>query len=282
MTLRWTAPLSIALALCACTLGSDSAGADKPTASFTQCTPDPRIACEAGSEALALRLYPLMADALGEVQRVHSAPFTQPVRVTTYASVESFQAHSGGAAYAQGMLAHGAIHFSPSLLGTEGRTRGVLVHELSHLNLYQQLGPLAWGRLPSWFHEGLATAVAHGGGAETYSDVDALYSMASGQCFVPEETQWILFPKNGSSYGLNPHMFYRQAGMFVAYLRQSDPQAFGRLLAAVQARQDFSKAVMVGYNESLQLQWHRFLLHSQGAFAQASERKIGGMCRRSA
>jgi hypothetical protein len=266
--------------LAGCTLGRDAIEGAQAKEGFTQCTPDPRILCEAGSEKLALRLQPMLDDALTEVAQAQLGGFAAPVQVTTYNSVESFTANSGAAHYAQGALGHGSIHFSPTLLDTPGRTHGLLLHELSHLHLYQQIGPLAWGRLPSWFHEGLATAVSGGGGAETFSEVDALYSMASGQCFMPEESAWPLFPKKGASYGLNPHMFYRQAGMFVTYLRSTDPQAFKRLLTAVEARQDFAGAVRSSYGPTLQPQWQQFLSHSRGAFVDASARRIDAMCAR--
>jgi hypothetical protein len=266
--------------LASCTLGRGANDGAQAKEGFTQCTPDPRILCEAGSEKLALRLQPMLDDALAEVTEAQLAAFAAPVQVTTYNSVESFTANSGAAHYAQGALGHGSIHFSPTLLDTPGRTHGLLLHELSHLHLYQQLGPLAWGRLPSWFHEGLATSVAGGGGAETFSDVDALYSMASGQCFMPEESASPLFPKKGASYGLNPHMFYRQAGMFVSYLRASDPQAFKRLLAAVGARQEFASAVRSSFGDSLQPQWQQFLAQSRGTFVNASQRSIDAMCAR--
>ncbi len=264
--------------LASCTLGHNAADGVQAKEGFTQCTPDPRILCEAGSEKLALRLQPMLEDALKEVAQAQLAGFAAPVQLTTYNSVASFTANSGAAHYAQGALGHGAIHFSPTLLDTPGRTHGLLLHELSHLHLYQQVGPLAWGRLPSWFHEGLATAVAGGGGAETFSEVDALYSMASGQCFMPEESAWPLFPKRGASYGLNPHMFYRQAGMFVTYLRSSDPQAFKRLLLAVEARKEFASAVKESFGPSLQPQWQQFLSQSRGAFVDASARRIDSMC----
>ncbi len=277
--LRLIAAATVLLPLLAsCTLGGSNADVVQAKEGFTRCTPDPRILCEAGSEKLALRLQPMLDDALAEVAQAQLGAFAAPVQVFTYNSIDSFTADSGAATYAQGALGHGAIHFSPTLLDTPGRTRGLLVHELSHLHLYQKVGPLAWGRLPSWFHEGLATAVADGGGAETFSEVDALYSMASGQCFMPEESAWPLFPKKGASYGLNPHMFYRQAGMFVRHLRVNEPQAFKRLLAAVEARRDFASAVQASFGKSLQPQWQQFLMQSRGAFVDASARRIDAMC----
>jgi hypothetical protein len=75
-------------------------------------------------------------------------------------------------------------------------------------------------------------------------------------------------------------MFYRQAGMFVSYLRDSDPRAFARLLAAVEAHQDFAHAFKGAYGAAIQPQWQQFLAHSQGAFTQASWRKVDTMCAR--
>jgi hypothetical protein len=271
---------ALALSLGGCTLGRSASDVAQVKEGYTQCTPDPRILCEAGSEKLALRLQPMLDEAVAEVTRAQLGGFAAPILITTHSSVDTFTVDSGAAQYAQGALGYGGIHFSPTLLDTPGRTRGLLVHELSHLHLFQKVGPLAWGRLPSWFHEGLATAVSDGGGAETFSEVDALYSMASGQCFVPEESAWPPFPKKGASYGLNPHMFYRQAGMFISYLRSSDQQAFTRLLTAIESRQDFARAVKASYGDSLQPQWQQFLAQSQGAFVSASLRRVESMCAR--
>ncbi len=276
--------IALAMMLASCSL-SHNADVRQAKEGYSQCTPDPRILCEAGSEKLALRLQPMLDDAIEEVSKAQYGAFAAPIQLITYSSVESFAANSGGAQYAQGALGQGAqgrgsIHFSPTLLDTPGRTHGLLLHELSHLHLYQRVGVNAWGRLPSWFHEGLATAVAGGGGADTYSEVDALYSMASGQCFTPEESASPFFPKKGASYGLNPHMFYRQAGMFVTYLRAADPAAFKRLFTAIGERRDFAAAVNASYGDSLQPQWQQFLAQSRNTFVEASARRIDAMCAR--
>nr|WP_189941636.1 hypothetical protein [Sulfuriferula thiophila] len=156
----------------------------------------------------------------------------------------------------------GRLNLSPKLLATPDRTKGILIHELSHLNLQLQMGSLAWARVPSWFHEGLATFVSNGGGAETISVQDATVALLQGKRFNPDESQWAAFPKSASSYGLTPHMYYRQAALFVGFLHDSDPKAFQRLLHAIAAKITFSEAINLSYHENLASLWLRFLSSS--------------------
>ncbi len=70
--------------LAGCSLGRNATEAAQVKEGFTQCTPDPRILCETGSEKLALRLQPMLEDALKEVAQAQLAGFAAPVQITTY------------------------------------------------------------------------------------------------------------------------------------------------------------------------------------------------------
>jgi hypothetical protein len=54
-------------------------------------------------------------------------------------------------------------------------------------------------------------------------------------------------------------MAYRQAGMFVAFLHDSDPVAFAEMMRAILDGQPFGEAVQAGYRTGLQALWLRFL-----------------------
>lgn len=226
---------------------------------FSQCTADPRIFCEQGSEALAIKIMPLLPTAVDLIERSQYAPFAKPMRIYTYATTRSYASHSGALDSSSGAVSLGTVHLSSKVLQAPERTQAILAHELSHLHLQQQIGTLAWARIPSWFHEGLATRMSNGGGAETVSEQDALYAIAHGKHFVPEESQWIMFPRTASSYGLHPHMYYRQSALFVDYLRESDPRAFQQLLQAISAKMVFAEALAFSYGKPLQALWQDFL-----------------------
>ena len=51
---------------------------------------------------------------------------------------------------------------------------------------------------------------------------------------------------------------YRQAGMFVTYLHDSDGPVFARMMNAILDGRSFVEAVTVGYHEDIQSLWKRF------------------------
>ena len=246
-------------ALSGCTVARVAKAWTQSKAGFRLCTADPRIFCAPGAEALAQKILPLLPAAIDSVERAQYAPFAKPIHVYTYATTRSYANHSGGVEYSAGTASLSTIHLSPRLLQTPERTQAVLIHELSHLHLQQLIGTVAWARIPSWFHEGLATLVSNGGGAETVTAQAAREAFAHGKHFVPEESQWAMFPRTASSYDLRPHMYYRQAALFVGYLRESDPEAFRQMLQAIATKVAFAQAVQSSYGKPLQALWHAFL-----------------------
>lgn len=215
--------------------------------------------CEPGSEELANSIVPFLDNAIASVEKAQLSAFVSPIIIYTYQSRDSFSAHSGAQTYAEGAVSLGTLHLSPKLLATPERTKGILTHELSHLHLQHLMGSLAWARIPSWFHEGLATFVSNGGGAETVSAEEAIAALGQGKHFEPDASQWAMFPKSASSYGIGPHLYYRQAALFVAFMHDRDPVAFDQMLRAIEARAVFSEAIESSYHEALPTIWESFL-----------------------
>ena len=252
--------LLIALGLGGCTLARVSRAWLQSREDFKACTPDPRIRCEAGSEALAARIAPLLPGAMEAIERAQYAPFAGAVVIYVHASRESFARYSGAPESAAGAVSLGVLNLSPKLLVTPERSEGILRHELSHLHLLLAMGSmLDWARLPAWFHEGLATYVSNGGGAETVPPEEAVRALREGRRFVPDASQWAVLPKNAASYGLQPHLFYREAALFIAYLHDTDAQAFEKLIAAIAARQRLDTALAAAYGAPLPVLWARFI-----------------------
>ena len=140
-------------------------------------------------------------------------------------------------------------------------TKAILTHELSHLHLQQQLGVYHYdANMPAWFQEGLAVLVSGGGGAETVSGVEAGTAILEGRHFTPEAKGSFFFHKSAKSYGLEPHMFYRQASLFVKYLRDMSEIRFGVFLLAIEDGMDFDKSFRAVYGMSIDEVWKGFVI----------------------
>jgi hypothetical protein len=52
---------------------------------------------------------------------------------------------------------------------------------------------------------------------------------------------------------------YREAGMFVNYLRESDRPGFDRMLNAILDDRPFTEAVTIGYHDNVRSLWEKFI-----------------------
>lgn len=232
----------------------------KPKTDFYACTTDTRIICEPGSEALARAIAPFLPKAVEAVVQYQFVPFSQPIVIYTYATRESYSAHTGQSKESAGSAVLGTVNISSKLLEQPARVQRILTHELSHLHLQLQVGnSSALGNIPGWFSEGLAVLVSNGGGAENVSSEAALEAISQGRHFVPESSRSWLFPKNASSYGLDAHMYYRQASLFVGFMRDENPPAWESLIKAIATRIEFADAVQTAYGKSLGELWNGFV-----------------------
>ena len=55
---------------------------------------------------------------------------------------------------------------------------------------------------------------------------------------------------------------YREAGMFVNYLRESDGPAFDRMMRAILDGRSYKDAVVVGYHDNVHSLWEKFVKSS--------------------
>jgi hypothetical protein len=77
--------------------------------------------------------------------------------------------------------------------------------------------------------------------------------------FVPETEGSFLHGKGASAYGLDAHMFYGQAGMFVGYMRSLNERAFQSCLHAVEAGDALGPAFEAAYRISIDVAWRHFV-----------------------
>jgi hypothetical protein len=129
-----------------------------------------------------------------------------------------------------GVTVFGEINLSPKLFRPQHqRLRAILTHELSHAHIQGWIGGRAYVSLPKWLKEGLAVMVSGGGGAELVSEDEARAAIQRGEMIVINDTgsltDWTDL-RVGDEPANKPPWYpvvlgYREAGMFVNYLRES-------------------------------------------------------------
>lgn len=241
-----------------CSFTNHAIAALRSTDHFVPSHVDSRVFYESGAEVYAEKIASFLSAAVQQVEQRQFRPFQEQVRVYVSGSKESHRKYYGSNARA-GVL-NGKIFLSPQVFehGDEV-TEKYLIHELSHMHLFQPLGYYKWSRIPSWFHEGLATYVSGGGGANSISQQQAVKCIRSGKHFIPHKTGGLILKKKRSDSDLHHHMFYRQSMMFVGYLITMDNLKFKKLLLAVEDGESFSTSVGETYNKSLDELWLGFL-----------------------
>ena len=221
-----------------------------------------------GAEEYARDVAALLPDAIAQIEVLHGRRFAHPVTVGVYATPEAFAAANGlGSAAPVGVTFLGRVNLSPKLFWSQHeRLPAILTHELSHAHIEAWIGLNGYIRLPNWFKEGLAVMVSKGGGAELVSDEEARAAIQRGEQIVIDDAGSLRKlvdvrlerapVKKAPWYPVV--LAYRQAGMFVTYLHDSDGPAFARMMNAILDGRSFVEAVTVGYHEDIQSLWKRF------------------------
>jgi hypothetical protein len=62
-----------------------------------------------------------------------------------------------------------------------------------------------------------------------------------------------------SSFGLTPHMFYRQGSMFLAYLRDRHPEPFRRFVSSVEDGTEFQQSFEDAFGTAIDVPWRAFV-----------------------
>ena len=223
---------------------------------------------EPGAEDSAREVAALLPDAIARVEAVHGRPYAHPVIVGVYATPDAYMTANGlGSMAPVGVTIFGRVTLSPKLFGPQHqRLRAILTHELSHAHIQSWIGDYAYIYLPNWFKEGLAVMVSGGGGAEFVSEDEARAAMRRGETIVINDagglSKWVDVPLEKEPENRPPWypvvLAYREAGMFVSYLRESDGPAFDRMMNAILDDHPFAEAVTLGYHDNVQSLWERF------------------------
>jgi hypothetical protein len=203
---------------------------------------------EPGAEDYAHRVSALLPAAIARIEAAQGRSFAHPVTVGVYTTPEAYAAaNASGSAGAVGVAAFGRVVLSPTLNWPQHRRLpAILTHELSHAHLQGYISPYAWVRLPNWFKEGLAVMVSGGGGAEFVDEQEARAAIEHGEHITIDDTgsftnlSEIRFERAppGATPSHRIAMAYRQAGMFVSWLHDSDAPGFARMQQFAQTGAD--------------------------------------------
>ena len=218
-------------------------GATVALADFATLAADERVRYEPGAEPYAVRVAALLPAAVAQVEAGHYRAFPQPVVVYVCGTTACFEEKVPGAGrYTAAVIYDNRLLLAPRLFDREpARLYPVLVHELSHLHLGQQLGHYTL-RIPVWFHEGLASLVAASGGADLVTEEDARRAIAAGEHFLPEAAHDETRRAYAEQWRLKIAMFYRQSMMFLAHLKADSEERYREFLDALQRRASFDEA----------------------------------------
>lgn len=257
--LRIAAIFGLFANLVGCGILRSGVAALKSTTDFVPQAADQRVLAEPGGEDVASVAAAELKEAIATVEREQYGPFVGPVEVYVTRDEERFADFTGVPKEVRGAVIV-KLFLSGGLRKEPDRIRRILTHELSHLYLGQRLGIYGYNaQLPSWFQEGLAVVVSKGGGAEKISEAGAAKAIREGKSIEPEATGSFFFKKFASSYGLTPPMFYRQSGMFVAWLRQLNEGNFRSFLLSVESGENFADSFARSYGMPVDAAWGQFV-----------------------
>jgi hypothetical protein len=231
---------------------------------------DPRIHYEAAALPCAQTVADILPGAVDKIEAEHGRPFAKPPIVGVYNDFDVYARANGlGDPSVAGVSGAGRAILSPSLCMSERhRLRGVLTHELSHVHL-SGWRPRAAPRPPQWFTEGLAVMASDGGAAEGVSDAEAAQAIRDGYGVILDATPWLNFTaipfaaEPPCASGCDPRtlrqrLAYRQAALFVAWLRETNGEGFSQLMRALESGEAFEKAFRAAFGGAPREQWTDF------------------------
>ena len=248
-------PMRPAILCCAVLLLAGCAGAPTQRESavdlpqFETLAADARVRYEPGARRYAERVAQLLPAAIAQVEAAHYLPFAAPVTVNVCGTSACFARQVPDAPrLTAAVIFENRLLLAPRLYDREPeRLYPILVHELSHLHLGQRLGHYTMG-IPVWFHEGLASLAAQGGGADLVSEDDARHAIAAGKYFLPDAAHDGTVRKNADRWQLSLSLFYRESLLFLDHLKSLGAEDFRRLLLRLQDNTRFDDAFATAYD----------------------------------
>ena len=228
--------------------------------SFNTLESDKRIHYEKGAEDIAKLVKENLDVCIDEVVKKEYVPFANQSAIDVYIFNDyqryvSFSNTKGGRAGSS----ENDIYISPKVRNSLDSLPSIVTHELSHIHLRQYVG--SWKTvygIPAWFKEGLAVTTSNGAGAEGVSRNEAITFIQQGRHFDPSERVGVFTVKYANDYELKAHMFYRQAWLFVDYLKESNSPAFEKCFNGLILGEKFDDIWVKYYGNSIAKLWDEF------------------------
>ncbi len=104
----------------------------------------------------------------------------------------------------------------------------------------------------------MAVNASFGAEAERIPPSYAIQEIKRGNHFTPSPPSF-LGHKYASDYGLTSHLYYRQAGLFVHFLRTFNRTAFDNSFKKIIGGEDFLDAIHDSYQADIYTLWNKFL-----------------------
>lgn len=221
---------------------------------------DSRIFYESGAEDIALKIASYLPESIAKIEKELFRPFVKAVQVYVFRNEEDFAAYTGFSKQEWGVMMSEKVYLSGIVRkAPDNHVKAILTHELVHLYLQQKLGQDGFNiGLPIWFKEGLAELISGGTAMEAVTESDAAQSILEGKHF-ELDTRGHLLPPKQYRYGLEPHMFYRQTEMFVAYLQSIDEKKFRAFILAIEDSHDFERSFGKVFGFTIFDAWTQFV-----------------------
>lgn len=227
---------------------------------------DTRINYESGAENLTKLVKENLNESIKIIESEEFIPIKEPNLISLYIfnDKDHYSGYSFTSNKTRGSASTNEIYLSPILNERINSLSRILKHELSHIHLRQYIGTWSYTlNIPSWYHEGLAVVTSDGGGAERVSDEEAIKEINNGRHFKLSDSGSFFGHKSASDFNLKPHMYYRQASLFIRFLQRKDIQAFKNSYIGLTNGEDFKEIWYKHYNESLSSLWSKFLTEVQ-------------------
>ena len=232
------------------------------TYDFNSMTSNSQVLYEAGAEDMATQVAELLPASMQVIEEKHHAPFRDKdsIRVYVFNDRKRYASFSAASIKSRGSATTNEIYLSEKMREDIDTLPLILIHELSHVHIRQYSGSFKYVTdIPGWFLEGIAVNVSTGGGAESVTAEQAKTAMRNGWHFRAVDRGRISGHYTAHDYGLEPHMYYRQAALFVKYLETSDPHAFARSIRDILDGTRFREVWPEHYGRDITILWQEYL-----------------------
>jgi hypothetical protein len=240
--MRVLSVLGLSLLLPGCAMTVSSPRALIPFEGFVALKDDLHVLVEPGYESYGMKVANLLPGANERVERAYARPFKFSPRIYVCGTDECFKRYVLTPRLSAAVVPDNRLILSPNLNGSESeRLKPILIHELAHLHLGQSIGHYD-SSVPIWFHEGYASLIAEGGGAEFATDEQAYEAARDGRMINLNMRDTPDVRHKAGAFNMNIFEFYRQSLLLVTKLKHMDEEKFAAFIQAIQDNKDFQIA----------------------------------------